>query len=108
MRPRTVTPHPNGRSAGPLSSPRHIHQGMEPTGNARACTPGGTHPCRFRLSARTRRATDRRATDNTLRREPEGASMSALDRLRALEISREARHPEPSKPTKAPFDGFVG
>jgi hypothetical protein len=34
--------------------------------------------------------------------------MSALDRLRAIEISREAAHPEPSKPTKAPFDGFVG
>ncbi len=34
--------------------------------------------------------------------------MSALNRLRALEISREAGRPEPSKPTKAPFDGFVG
>ena len=34
--------------------------------------------------------------------------MSALDRLRAMEISREGADPEPSKPTKAPFDGFVG
>jgi hypothetical protein len=34
--------------------------------------------------------------------------MSALDQLRALEIFREAVPPEPSKPTKAPFDGFVG
>jgi hypothetical protein len=34
--------------------------------------------------------------------------MSALDRLRALEISREAPTREPSKPTKDPFDGFVG
>ena len=34
--------------------------------------------------------------------------MNALDRLRTLEISRQAPYPEPPKPTKAPFDGFVG
>src|SRR5438094_4089198 len=34
--------------------------------------------------------------------------MSALGRLRALEILRKRPDPEPSKPTEAPFDGFVG
>jgi hypothetical protein len=34
--------------------------------------------------------------------------MTALDRLRALEISQEAASHEPTKPTKPPFDGFVG
>ena len=34
--------------------------------------------------------------------------MSALNRLRALEILRKGADPEPTKPTKAPFDGFVG
>ena len=34
--------------------------------------------------------------------------MSALDRLRAIEISREGAAPRTIKTTKAPFDGFVG
>ena len=34
--------------------------------------------------------------------------MSALDRLRALEISRKGGNAEPTKPTKPSFDGFDG
>ena len=34
--------------------------------------------------------------------------MRALDRLRALETSRKAPDPEPTKPTEGGFDGFVG
>jgi hypothetical protein len=34
--------------------------------------------------------------------------MSALERLRAREISGKSPTGEPTKPTKPPFDGFVG